>query len=133
MNPAYVLSKHCGYFQAWTVIRPLLFWKGDTSDIPDMKEYDVAKSVAQGKGECQQQGFKSCGTRKHVLEARQYTRFGASMKKVHITSVRTCGKLYKHPLSKIHGSTRMPGFPVQRELITSTILASREHTRLLEY
>ena len=54
MNPAYVLSKHCGYFQAWTVIRPLLFWQGDTSDIPDMKENDVTNSVAQGKGECQE-------------------------------------------------------------------------------
>lgn len=32
-NPADVLSKHWGYSQIWEVMRPLLFWKGDTADL----------------------------------------------------------------------------------------------------
>jgi hypothetical protein len=45
LNPADVLSKHSGYPQAWPLINPLLFWRGDTADID---------SDAVGtKGECQ--------------------------------------------------------------------------------
>jgi hypothetical protein len=32
-NPADVLSKHCGYQDAWPHIQTLLFWAGDTSQI----------------------------------------------------------------------------------------------------
>jgi hypothetical protein len=31
INPADILSKHWGYQQVWTMLQPLLFWKGDTS------------------------------------------------------------------------------------------------------
>ena len=34
MNPSDVLSKHWAYSDVWEVLRPLLFWKGDTRDIP---------------------------------------------------------------------------------------------------
>ena len=32
-NPADILSKHWGYSNVWNVLKPLLFWKGDTLDI----------------------------------------------------------------------------------------------------
>ena len=34
-NPADILSKHWGYSQIWGVLKPILFWKGDTMDIMD--------------------------------------------------------------------------------------------------
>jgi Reverse transcriptase (RNA-dependent DNA polymerase) len=34
-NPADILSKHWGYSQVWDMLKPLLFWKGDTMDIVD--------------------------------------------------------------------------------------------------
>ena len=34
-NPADILSKHCGHPQMWPHVRPLLFYGGETSDIPD--------------------------------------------------------------------------------------------------
>ena len=34
-NPADVLSKHSGYPQFWPLIRPLLFWRGNTMECPD--------------------------------------------------------------------------------------------------
>jgi hypothetical protein len=33
INPADILSKHWGYSQVWNILKPLLFWKGDTMDI----------------------------------------------------------------------------------------------------
>ena len=38
-NPADILSKHWGYQQVWSVLKPLLFWQGDTMDLID----DVTK------------------------------------------------------------------------------------------
>jgi hypothetical protein len=32
-NPADILSKHWGYSQIWPILRPLLFWMGDTADL----------------------------------------------------------------------------------------------------
>jgi hypothetical protein len=32
-NPSDVLSKHCGYVEAWPHIQTLLFWSGDTSQV----------------------------------------------------------------------------------------------------
>jgi hypothetical protein len=32
-NPADILSKHWGYQQVWPLLKPLLFWQGDTMDI----------------------------------------------------------------------------------------------------
>jgi len=33
MNPADILSKHWGYQQIWPVLKPILFWQGDTMTI----------------------------------------------------------------------------------------------------
>jgi hypothetical protein len=32
-NPSNVLSKHWGHAQVWTLLQPVLFWKGDTADL----------------------------------------------------------------------------------------------------
>lgn len=32
LNPADILSKHWGHAQVWSLLRPLLFWSGDTMD-----------------------------------------------------------------------------------------------------
>ena len=37
-NPSDILSKHCGYTDVWPHVKPLLFWRGDTSEIPDKDE-----------------------------------------------------------------------------------------------
>ena len=39
-NPADVVSKHWSYSKVWPVLRPILFWKGDTAAMAD---FDVAK------------------------------------------------------------------------------------------
>ncbi len=54
-NLADVLSKHCGYPQAWPLLKPLLFWSGDTADIPNSKLDDkkVPKVPICTKGESQ--------------------------------------------------------------------------------
>ena len=33
VNPADILSKHWGYQQVWMLLRPLMFWHGDTIDL----------------------------------------------------------------------------------------------------
>ena len=37
-NLSDILSKYCGYTDAWPNVKPLLFWCGDTSEIPDRGE-----------------------------------------------------------------------------------------------
>ena len=37
LNPADILSKHWGHCQVWPVLRPLLFWHGDTNDLPPVQ------------------------------------------------------------------------------------------------
>ena len=32
-NPADILSKTWGYQQVWKLLKPLLFWEGDTADL----------------------------------------------------------------------------------------------------
>jgi hypothetical protein len=44
-NPADVLTKHWAYSQVCRVLRPILFWKGDTADIPE----DVLLAKTKGK------------------------------------------------------------------------------------
>ena len=36
-NPADILSKHWGYQQIWKLLQPLMFWQGDTMEIPGIK------------------------------------------------------------------------------------------------
>jgi hypothetical protein len=47
INPADILSKHWGYQQVWRQLRPLLFWSGDTAEIPisDLPLDDEGKQV----------------------------------------------------------------------------------------
>ena len=35
-NPADILSKHWGYQQVWDLLKPLLFWQGDTLELMDL-------------------------------------------------------------------------------------------------
>jgi len=44
MNPADILSKHWGYQQVWPVLKPILFWQGDTMTI----HHDQSPSERQG-------------------------------------------------------------------------------------
>ena len=44
------MSKHCGYPQAWPIIRPLLFWAGDIIKLPPPQDDE---GVACDGGECQ--------------------------------------------------------------------------------
>ena len=37
-NPSDILSKHCGHPEAWSHIKTFLFWRGETSVIPDKGE-----------------------------------------------------------------------------------------------
>jgi hypothetical protein len=32
-NPADILSKHCGYQTIWLILKPILFFHGDTADL----------------------------------------------------------------------------------------------------
>ena len=36
-NPSDVVSKHCGFADAWPKLKPLLFWRGDTSSLIPIK------------------------------------------------------------------------------------------------
>ena len=38
INPADILSKHWGYQQVWPTLRPVLFWRGNTTDLIDHGE-----------------------------------------------------------------------------------------------
>ena len=46
VNPADILSKHWGFTQVWKVLKPLLFWHGDTSEISE----EIATKPKQAKG-----------------------------------------------------------------------------------
>ena len=47
-NPADILSKHCGHPQLWPHVRPLLFYSGETSEIPDIgKPAKATKAVSK--------------------------------------------------------------------------------------
>jgi len=37
-NVSDILSKHWGYQQAWPLLCPLLFWKGYTKDLINLKD-----------------------------------------------------------------------------------------------
>jgi uncharacterized surface protein with fasciclin (FAS1) repeats len=40
INPADILSKHWSYDQVWSLLQPLLFWKGDTTAIIGKRPQD---------------------------------------------------------------------------------------------
>jgi hypothetical protein len=39
-NPSDVLSKHWGFYQVWPVLKPLLFWRGNTADANNTSDDD---------------------------------------------------------------------------------------------
>jgi hypothetical protein len=46
INPADILRKHSGYQQVWSLLRPLMFWHGDTMELFG----DESKSSNKSKG-----------------------------------------------------------------------------------
>jgi hypothetical protein len=40
-NPADIVSKHWGYQQVWQLLKPLLFYSGNTIDLIDEEEVTV--------------------------------------------------------------------------------------------
>jgi hypothetical protein len=66
-NPADVLSKHCGFPQMWPHVKPLLFWRGDTEEIPDgiknkhKDDVDVLSHPERDGGEYQETSDGSPG------------------------------------------------------------------------
>ena len=38
INPADIVSKHCGFTDFWPHVQAMLFWKGDTRDAPGIKD-----------------------------------------------------------------------------------------------
>jgi hypothetical protein len=58
-NPADMLSKHGGYPQVWPLVKPLLFWRGDTTHCSagvktkGETHVDSTSSTERSKGECQ--------------------------------------------------------------------------------
>ena len=49
-NPADILSKHWGFVAVWPLLKPLLFWKGETKVIPT-KVKELFFSSIQARGE----------------------------------------------------------------------------------
>ena len=43
-NPADIVSKHWGWQQIESIIRPLLFWRGDTKDCMMKSDYDNSQT-----------------------------------------------------------------------------------------
>ena len=55
-NPADLLSKHWGFQAAWPLLKPLLFWMGDTADLPDGVKTKAKTALGCTKGECHETG-----------------------------------------------------------------------------
>jgi hypothetical protein len=55
-NPADLLSKHWGFQTAWPLLKPLLFWMGDTAKIPDGVSTKAKTPLSRTKGECNETG-----------------------------------------------------------------------------
>ena len=51
-NPADILSKHWGFVDVWPLLKPLLFWKGDTAECPDGVTPETISPHERRKGEC---------------------------------------------------------------------------------
>ncbi len=49
VNPADILSKHWGFQQVWPLLKPLLFWAGETKDIPDTVAVKTTRVQNSGK------------------------------------------------------------------------------------
>ena len=49
INPADILSKHWGYQQVWSLLRPLMFWHEDTIELFGNEMGSIKKSEAKIK------------------------------------------------------------------------------------
>jgi Reverse transcriptase (RNA-dependent DNA polymerase) len=56
LNSADVVSKHCGYQNAYPIIRPLLFWRGDICEV--FLKHEITNPVIRTNGECEDRGKK---------------------------------------------------------------------------
>ena len=45
-NPADILSKHWGYLNVWPMLKPLLFYEGDTSQILEEDDRKIDQKLA---------------------------------------------------------------------------------------
>jgi hypothetical protein len=52
LNPADILSKHWGYSQVWNRLKALLFWHGDTANIPNDNVTSDKRGVTKSEQEC---------------------------------------------------------------------------------
>jgi hypothetical protein len=43
LNPADILSKHCGYQQVWSLLQPFMFWQGDTMKLMELQKLGRGK------------------------------------------------------------------------------------------
>jgi hypothetical protein len=50
-NPADILSKHWGFLDVWPLLKPLLFWKGDTGICPSTVKPEAIPPHDRHKGE----------------------------------------------------------------------------------
>ena len=48
-NPADILSKHWGYSNVWPMMKPLLFYEGDTSQILEEDNRKIDQKLASKK------------------------------------------------------------------------------------
>ena len=45
-NPADIVSKHWGYSQIWHLLRPILFWEGDTASLLSRGKAKVSNTTS---------------------------------------------------------------------------------------
>jgi hypothetical protein len=60
MNPADILSKHWDYSTIWPVLKPFLFWQGDTKDLTLPLQEEGSK-VKQGTADNAKEEQDSAG------------------------------------------------------------------------
>lgn len=69
-NPADILSKHWGFRQVWPMLKSLLFWSGETKDIPDGVATKTNMHV-QARGEYYDSGLVPSSVRHLASLARE--------------------------------------------------------------
>ena len=48
LNPSDILSKHWGYSQVWPILRAILFWRGDTSELLNEEQSKTTDQTKDG-------------------------------------------------------------------------------------
>ena len=73
-NPADIMSKIWGYQQVSSQLRALLFWNGDTIDIPSEVNQLKLLTIVQSRGECQNSNHNSLNSYDATYQA-EYSRW----------------------------------------------------------